>query len=184
MKKLGLVLLLVGLISLVSIQGTAWAVPITPTLVPSLILVDGSRDADAQVSVRMEFMNYFSPFTINFQVNDGPATVLNIPTGYINTILGSWDGGSKISFTGLDGSAPSLISTSNWFPGGSAQAPTNLAEYWGTVTLGWGLARFEVVTATSGGDGYALSHTPIPGAVWLLGSGIIGLVALRRKISF
>jgi hypothetical protein len=38
----------------------------------------------------------------------------------------------------------------------------------------------------SGGDGYAIDDlsvaaTPIPGAVWILGSGLIGLIGLRRK---
>lgn len=36
----------------------------------------------------------------------------------------------------------------------------------------------------AGGDGYAIDSvstaTPIPGAVWLLGSGLIGLIGLRR----
>ncbi|MBG0789719.1 MAG: hypothetical protein H0S80_04385 [Desulfovibrionaceae bacterium] len=47
---------------------------------------------------------------------------------------------------------------------------------------------FDTVTfKASGGDGYGIDNltvgapTPIPGAVWLLGSGLIGLIGLRRR---
>jgi hypothetical protein len=37
----------------------------------------------------------------------------------------------------------------------------------------------------AGNDGYAVDNistaTPIPGAVWLLGSGLLGLIGLRRR---
>ena len=33
----------------------------------------------------------------------------------------------------------------------------------------------------SGTHTYAATHSPIPGAVWLFGSGIIGIVGIRRK---
>lgn len=39
--------------------------------------------------------------------------------------------------------------------------------------------------ARAGGDGYAIDNistaTPIPGAVWLLGGGLVGLLGLRRR---
>ena len=50
-----------------------------------------------------------------------------------------------------------------------------------------GQADFSIV-APSGGDGWALDYAeltinpvPIPGAVWLLGSGLVGLAGLRRR---
>lgn len=45
----------------------------------------------------------------------------------------------------------------------------------------------SIVFSIQGGDTLAISSvevspTPIPGAVWLLGSGLIGLVGVRRKM--
>lgn len=45
----------------------------------------------------------------------------------------------------------------------------------------WAL-RFQNVGLD--GEGSLKVYIPIPGAVWLLGSGLIGLVALRRKIKY
>lgn len=51
------------------------------------------------------------------------------------------------------------------------------------------LAFNTVIFNASGGDGYGIdnlsvgSPTPIPGAFWLLGSGLLGLVGLRRRIA-
>jgi hypothetical protein len=36
----------------------------------------------------------------------------------------------------------------------------------------------EVLTST-----LTVSPTPIPGAIWLLGSGLVGLVGIRRKFA-
>ena len=45
---------------------------------------------------------------------------------------------------------------------------------------GW-YAAAHVVPAGSSTTGYAANAVPIPAAVWLLGSGLIGLVGLRRR---
>ena len=45
---------------------------------------------------------------------------------------------------------------------------------------GW-YAAAHVVPAGSSMTGYAANAVPIPAAVWLLGSGLIGLVGLRRR---
>ena len=62
-----------------------------------------------------------------------------------------------------------------------------------TVTFSGTYAFLKVVDATALnggtiGDGYDIdavkvNSTPIPGAAWLLGSGLIGLVGLRRRFS-
>ena len=40
---------------------------------------------------------------------------------------------------------------------------------------------FPDLIQTKVGNAYQLSPVPIPGAVWLLGSGLIGLIGIRRK---
>lgn len=51
------------------------------------------------------------------------------------------------------------------------------------------LAFDTVVFYASDGDGYGIDNlsigapTPIPGAIWLLGSGLVGLVGLRRRFA-
>ena len=51
----------------------------------------------------------------------------------------------------------------------------SLSRYWGVDTDD-NLSDFYVTSPTPG------AHVPIPGAVWLLGSGLIGLIGLRRRL--
>ncbi|MCX5804460.1 MAG: VPLPA-CTERM sorting domain-containing protein [Proteobacteria bacterium] len=70
-------------------------------------------------------------------------------------------------------------------PDGFPQDPTGFIPLSGTTQLNQGSENYDVrFYAIGDGIPYELpSNVPIPTAVWLLGSGLIGLVGLRRKIS-
>lgn len=50
------------------------------------------------------------------------------------------------------------------------------AEWLSTELNSWGLGSSSMTVS------FNLAPTPIPGAVWLLGSGLVGLVGIRRKM--
>jgi hypothetical protein len=52
-----------------------------------------------------------------------------------------------------------------------------------TVNIQWQEGNNSIITATSKGDELepAPAHAPIPAAVWLLGTGLIAIVGIRRK---
>lgn len=53
------------------------------------------------------------------------------------------------------------------------QAPTDIGIFFGGAVLS-GTGSFEV-------DNFGAGAVPIPGAIWLLGSGLFGIVGIRRK---
>ena len=103
--------------------------------------------------------------------------------------------GTRIQFTaaGQDLNAPALFqpgeeywlrltNTSQspdfaWFFNGNDK----LSEHWESSTWGAGSGTPFIFDIT--GEARAVSHVPVPGAVWLMGSALIGLLtAKRRKI--
>ena len=73
-------------------------------------------------------------------------------------------------------------------PGGAASQGSTAAAWdmdwsWGSELVPLEYSGFSVNLADLGGGNFrvSLTPTPIPGALWLLGSGIIGVVGLRRK---
>ena len=70
----------------------------------------------------------------------------------------------------------------------SASDFTNYYSSTGGGTGNW-LAAVHVQNTSSGGSGSGwvgavnVNPVPIPGAVWLFGSGLAGLIGLRRKLN-
>ena len=63
-------------------------------------------------------------------------------------------------------------------------SPTEILVEWDDVSIN-NFAFTDIVTTysvTEGAPG-TINAVPIPGAVWLLGSGLVGLVGLRRRTS-
>jgi hypothetical protein len=112
----------------------------------------------------------FSDFTIEFNDSDNDNTV---------TV------GDVISFSGLEtydndtgvvtGSWDTVVDLLDITVSGLQLLDLN------TATTGWDFSGPSGNLNTTPNHSYTATVVPLPGAVWLLGSGLIGLVGLRRK---
>jgi len=101
---------------------------------------------------------------------------------YFNTTI--YNGSINVSYS-LDGSNYSSIISDNY---------GDIKDFNSTTAFGWNEFQYgaylgiEMWDGVSGSVDYSINATPeaaivpIPGALWLLGCGLIGLVGLRRKI--
>ena len=91
---------------------------------------------------------------------------------YINSVYEGWKAATEYNLN----SDPNSIWDNN--NGNSAVAGISGDAWWiGSGAFPGETAQFKVRTS------FTVSAVPIPGAVWLLGSGLMGLVGLRRKLA-
>lgn len=86
-----------------------------------------------------------------------------------------WTSGEPITYTNWEPGEPNDY----WQPGGEDYAAMN----WATDTGSWndfGPDSHDIGTVQGGIA--EIASVPIPAAVWFLGSGLIGIVGIRRKI--
>lgn len=190
-----------GLLALASPLSSAWA--LTVSSAGTVLMIDGT-DAGVNVSFTAVDATFpISQYDFGF-VSGGSYTSI---TTFANTY--TFAGGTVVDFAlrnrgtdGIFGTADDLIySISNplnyatqifSFPiaASNSQNPVVPYTYYNALTLVWDLNKdgiadtgFDIaITALSGKDG--LAPVPVPAAIWLLGSGVVGLLGLgarRRK---
>jgi hypothetical protein len=104
--------------------------------------------------------------------------VLHVLPGYEITAMGYWNG---------DGQSDTLVATVYDFSGnvlGSVGAfKGTFAGFNADVPISHVIFDGNTGDGFNHLDGLQTNVVPIPGAVWLLGTGLIGLVAMRRKFN-
>jgi hypothetical protein len=198
MKKLLVTLMLLAMV--VVFPATGMAALVTPTG-----LVDGLEDDDLTVDIAIAGSSLYDALTTMAYRLDGFGGWVDIPdlSGPIwNLFVGSvtdLPGAHSIEFNlnygpGGPGSGglfshdtdDAIITYLNPIDWSNAELPASGPgdNYWGVMNIEWlGFQATTNVTYTGSSPYDGFAPVPLPGAVWLLGSGLIGLVALRRRFN-
>jgi len=105
-------------------------------------------------------------------------------SGVTNITSPGWSAGPLYSgATRVDTSGPAETGVQFWTWSFSGSAPaTMLVDYYVWANgVNVGAAEITITNGTSW-SWRPISTVPIPAAAWLLGSGLIGLVAIRRRL--
>jgi hypothetical protein len=161
-----------------------------------IVLVDGSKDLDLKVSFTIS--TAIGSVGYSFSGSD-----YNLSSG--NSV--ELNGGDKIDFYYIDGNGKHYldeatnidlnvdVSSHNgdaYFNDSVSTTPPGMENWYRSITVVWFnnySLNLEAATAGGGNDGFALSSTippgggtvPIPASAFLLGTGAIGLIGIRRK---
>jgi hypothetical protein len=146
-----------------------------------LAVVNGNYESFDKI-INMQSEDFYDEDEITFLFtirNDGP----HVWHGY------------HFEFWNTDFTQRSAVSAGGW-PGGTAHFPNSVSDlddyairFWGgtvqpgeEVVLPFTIYTMTLEQYTSFGIRQVATTIPIPGAVWLLGSGVIALIGLRKKL--
>lgn len=183
-----------GLLSLVSPLSSAWALTVTSP--GTVLMIDGS---DPNV-------------TVNIGVGDGTLPLGRYDFGFVSgsayTMITStvasytFAGGAVVDFALRDTWTNTIYSISNptnyatqlylgTIAASNSQNPVVTSDYYRSLTLVWDLNKdgvadtgFDIAISTPLLSTDGVAPVPVPAAIWLLGSGMVGLAGLgarRRK---
>ena len=160
---------------------------IVPLFSSADITVTGSANLDFLNSRGFGVEGGFYNSTLGPMLDQGESLTFTFDPGYVangillyNSLLDNPNGG--IVFSGLDvtgyDSNGQVTSTAHQYVGGAGAI--NISGL-----VGVDLTKFEVTAPVDGIQFWRLDYTltpvPIPGAFWLLGSGVAGLLAAGRR---
>ena len=102
--------------------------------------------------------------------------------GYWEDNAWKWVTGETWSYTAWDNGEPNNIGSEtrlNYFSNDASSNNPMRQPYWNNVGPTSEMLGYVIEYDTEPGN----NAVPIPGAVWLLGSGLCGLLGLRRKLA-
>jgi hypothetical protein len=161
----------------------------------AIMLVDGKADSDTQVTAKVTDYSFPNTSSLSFQIN-GAGSWTSIACGLgVATTLGTYQGGDHIVFKVSYNNADYLSTNSKFATITYHDSFANPGEkpivvpYYERADILWSIGgisfRLDVLSTenpVSGDNGVA--PVPLPEAFWLLGSGLIALVGIRRKAFF
>lgn len=187
-----------GLLALASPLSSAWALTVTS---PGLVLMIDGTDPNVTVNIGVGDVTFpVGRYDFGFVTGSTYTMITSTAASYTFT------GGTVVDFALRDTWSNTVYSISNpadyatqiylgTIPAANSQNPVVTSDYYKTLTLLWDLnndtiadAGFDIAASTPlwGNDGMAPTPVPVPAAIWLLGSGMVGVLGLgarRRKTS-
>ena len=158
----------------------------------SILAIDGNTDSNTTVDFTICDYSFGASGTLSYRTNSG-ATWTDISFTTVTSTYSyaglSCEGGDILDFklgTGSGdlysyNSSDATIIYSTAIDPSFAEKPDYNDYYYTTVSLNWTVApafRLDLVASDTAPDGFA--PVPIPASVLLLGSGILGLIAIGR----
>ena len=123
------------------------------------------------------------PYSLEFKVGAGSWTPYD-PTGVIvanSTNIAVPDGGI-VSLRMIDTTNPSSPIYQALKMTFTGENTVQYPGHYDNIFVKW-LAGVDTTVVSNSDGGSNLSPVPLPGAVWLLSSGLLGLVSIRRRFS-
>lgn len=163
---------------------------------PTLALKDrGALQVGTEPLPNGNFENEPSPDTVMYFLTEAP--LLTYAPGFQDgfSFFYSSNGGASVevydNLTGTGDPLGTILLASNWMDGGCATAFNDFCNWdVGMLELGAGVTAMSIKflgianqTAFDNITFGSASPVPLPAAVWLLGSGLLGFAALRRRRS-
>lgn len=142
-----------------------------PLLAATFWAIDG--DADRQVTIS----------SVNFgalQYKYGAIGWMPFFTGF-SLLIPTINGGMQVFLQYVAGGSGSEVSAASMTYTGKLQPSDTGSSLYHTVVANFS-PGISINTAAGKSDSVSPTPVPLPGAVWLLGAGLIGLVGVRRKI--
>ena len=161
------------------------ATPFTPEISSPVLMIDGTGDGDALVSILI------ADITSNFEFGYLNSEFHSILSGGLKYV--TFDGGDIVDFAIKSGEAIYSLSDGDSkmtffgdIPAGPAEKPLVDFDYWKAIIINWTIGGFDFMINLCGEtDGFAPTGVSVPdaGIMWLLGPAFIALGILGRKKS-
>ncbi|HBP88409.1 MAG TPA: hypothetical protein PKK23_09025 [Nitrospirales bacterium] len=173
------------------VASVAMAVPVPPGT--PILIVDGKiENGGPNTTVTPIVTGFLGAFDFGHvvgglfsQITSGGTPLVG--GSYVDFAIRDQNLGTVFSLTN---SAPASVTstlTGTEFSASQAEVPAGVPSYWNTLSMVWSVAGVPIhidVANTGGSNSDGFAAVPLPPAVLLFGTGLIGLIGIARRRFF